>query len=480
MAMKSSWRILKTCAGRAALALLAVTASNMANPASATSQLEDVIKDVTRQLLEEMKRNQSQPGQTPTQPQPKSPPSPSTNQPGPVNTPSAASQSQPASGVEVTLNGTRPDGSNWDDALPGILVFNVRGVIPDVQVCLAPSTSASWEDCAPVCQDNRTCSAPFAQPGDAISVYEVDKGSRETVLFRHPIAGCSPSCTVPTPGGSVQVKATFQSVARKSDCVIYNANSATPGFPQPLAKAMKTLLSSGGNMARRFSRFDKRSGRLATCRSVTYPAAYIPDIDTIRFSEQTALTESEDSLLRTLFEEIAHATTKVSLSDPRVTNQNTWIFEYQDKLLRFEAWGWILALLERERFIAAGLASPPVITFSGPSASDRAKMERIAKDLRAGKLSSTQAIRKMVPFVSNSYTTYTGRPTQARSPTTITTANKESKFGDAQMRALRNCTPQPDFGPAIEETEFRQEWPFTARDALGAGLAGVSIARVLA
>ena len=189
LAMTVIWGAVRTLACRVAFAVLVLTASSAGGSAFGASQLEDVIQDMTRQLLEQMQRGQSQPGQAPTQPHPTNP---QPSLPGTVGQSQPGSQTQSVSSVEVTLNGTRPDGSHWDSTLGGLLVLNTREILPDLQICLAPATSGGWEDCGPVCKDNRTCRAQFSQSGMAISVYEVDSGGRETILSRHPVAGCSP------------------------------------------------------------------------------------------------------------------------------------------------------------------------------------------------------------------------------------------------------------------------------------------------
>ncbi|WP_282607694.1 hypothetical protein [Pelagibius sp. Alg239-R121] len=313
--------------------------------------------------------------------------------------------------VEVEPGEVRKNGLPWDTGLGSIFLGNPKDILPDIKIC-AQDPDTGQQACAPVCRDARSCTARIPVPKGnkklTLLVFDDDRTNKDEFILSALLdrwITCAP-CT----DGKGKAQSRYRVTGWSGNgCGIYDIRTRAPDVPQALTVVMNRLRTAGiPDVKGRFNDFSRRGGLIVTCLGITYPAAFVPDSDQIKLSANTLQTESEDVLLRILLEEIAHATTSVGLSDPAKKRLQDWAFEYQQKLLRFEAEGWIVALLARQAFLASGKARPPVFALNKPGKSTEKKVERIANDLSRGRISMADAISRMVPFVSASKTLYKG------------------------------------------------------------------------
>jgi hypothetical protein len=106
----------------------------------------------------------------------------------------------------------KPDGNFWDSATGGLVVGRIRGILPDIIICV--HSASMRQVCAPACQDSRECMRTLRiQPAEPlnIDVYDVDIEQHDP-MYKTTIsnpAQCTP-CRVGDGGGTYPVTVTLK------------------------------------------------------------------------------------------------------------------------------------------------------------------------------------------------------------------------------------------------------------------------------
>lgn len=289
-------------------------------------------------------------------------------------------------------------GLPWDTGLGAVFQANPADILPDIAICLSPS-QRDIGTCAAVCTDQRTCEGRFqALPPGAkfINIYDVDRTNAWDPMYSIALEGiedCAP-CTVsgPAPEGR------FWVVGLRPPgpvCRPFREVIRDPSW-KPLVDAYRLILSRGDESKRDLQAF-RQSGKLELCSNINLFAYYHPEEHRVVINEVEAAGKTTDLYLRVLFEELAHATDRVSRrldpGDPSrqpATAKTRWVTAYVDAVINFEAQGQFAAALDREFFRRNRIANPPAFLYTDRQRASN--VDYLVAEYRAGRVGRAQAV----------------------------------------------------------------------------------------